>query len=102
MPATFQTPSDERSWQARCRAEFGVTPRELGALIAIVAYHRVHAETMPLEELQRAAGEHDDFYALDPRRAPSALWQAGLIERVGPPRRRSYRPTRRGMQRVMA
>jgi hypothetical protein len=100
MLALNAEPDFAERWRRMTRAAFDLTPRELATLVAIVAYHRTEGAPMPLPELQRAAQEHDGIYELNDERVPSQLWHAGLIERLGPPHARSYRPTARGLRRA--
>src|SRR6478752_642247 len=102
MPQTTTTTTGNRTWQQTCRAEFNLTPRELATLIAIVAHHRTEGAPIPVEELQRAVGNHGGFYEYDTRRAPTTLWQEGLIERIGSTAARAFAPTPRGIRRAFS
>lgn len=99
--AMYGTPVGD--WRCICQESFGLQPRQLGTLAAIVAYSETTGEPMPAAELTRYARTADceGYYRLDPGCA-SALAKMALVTAVGPQNARAWAPTRAGVRRLGA
>jgi hypothetical protein len=88
-------------WRIVCSESFGLQPRQLSTLCAIVAFWNVEGVPMPVTELQRVEQkpQDDDSYRVNAH-IVSHLVRMALVVETGPKHKRSWKPTRMGLDRV--
>jgi hypothetical protein len=89
-------------WRCMTQESFGLQPRQLSTLAAIVAFFLVEDEPMPSAELHRyeAKAESEGIYTVDAG-CVSQLVRLAPVDRLGSQAERLWRPTRAGIHRVL-
>lgn len=87
------------TWEEICRRDYGLTPREFGTLVAIIAFVDTVGGPMPRSELDRTAAKSEHVGEIDTT-TPGRLMRMGLIGLRGYQDRRFYSVTQDGRDRV--
>lgn len=94
-------PSTTKSrWEEMTREQYGLSPVQLGTLVAMIAYEDATGEPMPISVMREASPRLTGHYAISYCDGPSELYRLGLAERIGPQTARAYRATKRGRRRA--